>query len=271
MSEMRDRPSDQPYRLDARQADVRHLPPALPLALIDRLATLLSDDERRRAAGFQAMALRQRFITMHGALRLLLSAYTECPADQLEFRLGVWGKPELVENPSNLRFSVTYAATGGAIAITRQASVGVDVEMTQWSDDWPALARRCFAPHELRGLESYLRAGDRTNAARMFARTWAGKEAVLKAIGLGLVDGLAGLETPEEGRGLMTMGAAPIELTEDLACRAEWCKEWWLEPLHCDSRSVGAIAVPGSDWKVVERVLDPRELVDLCDSRLAAC
>ncbi|HEM8515220.1 TPA: 4'-phosphopantetheinyl transferase superfamily protein, partial [Burkholderia cepacia] len=64
--------------------------------------------------------------------------------------------------------------------------VGVDIECCDRAADWRALTREVCAPAEAAWLDSVPPAA----RAAAFMRVWAAKEALLKALGTGIVGGL---------------------------------------------------------------------------------
>jgi 4'-phosphopantetheinyl transferase len=144
-------------------------------------AACLSDDEWLRAQRFVFARDRQRFVAAHAALRALLCAHTGIPGAFLEFRLGAFGKPALVE-PVGLRFNLSHSQSVGLIVLSEDAEVGVDVEVLRSMPDAEALAHANFSPVERRALQAVApEARDRA-----FLTCWTRKEACLKAMGMGL-------------------------------------------------------------------------------------
>jgi 4'-phosphopantetheinyl transferase len=116
--------------------------------------------------------------------RRLLAEYTGRPARALRFREAGRGKPVLIDG-GDLRFNLSH--TGGllALAVTRGAEVGVDVEEVEPRD--PGVAERFFAMEEA----AQVRACSPAEKERLFARFWTLKEAYIKVHGEGLAIPLA--------------------------------------------------------------------------------
>lgn len=94
---------------------------------------------------------------------------------------------------------VSWSHSGGhlLVACTRGARIGVDIEWTGRPRPRALeLARRYFDPHEADALAQ--RPPDEREVA--FLRLWCAKEAVLKAVGVGLVFGLHRLRFDTDGR-----------------------------------------------------------------------
>lgn len=144
----------------------------------------LSDAEWERARRFVFARDRQRFIAAHAALRETLGAATGLPAALLDFRLGAFGKPALVE-PAGRQFNLSHSQSVGLIGVAdadQANEIGVDVELLRPMPDAQELARHYFSPGEREALCA-LPAGEQERA---FLVCWTRKEACLKAAGMGL-------------------------------------------------------------------------------------
>ena len=141
----------------------------------------LSEAEWERARRFVFKRDRNRFIAAHAALRETLSSQCGIPASMLEFALGPFGKPSLVEH-GGLRFNLSHSQSLGLIAVCDDAEVGADIELLRPMPDAEALAETYFTPAERLALAA-LPAEARERA---FLCCWTRKEACLKATGMGL-------------------------------------------------------------------------------------
>lgn len=141
----------------------------------------LSDDEWERARRFVFARDRHRFVAAHAALRSTLAQQTGIPGALLDFTLGAFGKPVLIE-PAGLHFNLSHSQSVALIAISDGAEIGVDVELLRPMPDAAALAADYFTAAEQRALAS-LPAEQRDRA---FLVGWTCKEACLKAVGTGL-------------------------------------------------------------------------------------
>jgi len=141
----------------------------------------LSESEWERARRFVFKRDRNRFIAAHAALRETLSAECGIPASMLEFAVGPFGKPSLVDH-FGLRFNLSHSQSLALIAVCDDAEVGADVELLRPMPDAEALAETYFTPTERRALAALApEARDRA-----FLCCWTRKEACLKATGMGL-------------------------------------------------------------------------------------
>lgn len=156
---------------------------------VGALADLLSPDERERAARMLIPSHRDTFVLARGTLRRLAGAYLDLPPGRLRFDYTALGRPVLpaADNPDGLEFSVSHSGGVVLLAFARGVAVGVDVERIRPRVDCDAIAERFFAPVERQSLAS-MGGSERRTA---FFTCWTRKEAVLKAVGLGISRGLA--------------------------------------------------------------------------------
>ncbi|OUL99498.1 4'-phosphopantetheinyl transferase family protein [Variovorax sp. JS1663] len=168
---------------------IQQLPPSAHcrLWLVDLDATpapqavaSLSESEWERARRFVFKRDRNRFIAAHAALRETLASQCGIPASMLEFQLGPFGKPVLVEG--GLHFNLSHSQSLALIAVCDQAEVGVDLELLRPMPDAEALAETYFSACERRALAAL----PPEARERAFLCCWTRKEACLKATGMGL-------------------------------------------------------------------------------------
>jgi 4'-phosphopantetheinyl transferase len=147
------------------------------------LAAILSPDERERAARYRFEADRVRSIVSRAAARRLLGRFAHVDPRAIRFVTTEHGKP-LVDAPAEaagLFFNLSHSGEFAAIAISRTAPVGIDIEHHR-SFNTAELAERYFSLSEREWLARLSPA----EALRGFYRLWTVKEAVLKAHGHGL-------------------------------------------------------------------------------------
>lgn len=166
----------------------------LPGQVLADLAELLDDDERARAAAFASDLHRHRFMAAHGAARVIIATRVGAAPDQLRWRHGPHGKPELAGTPVPVQVSLSHSAGLAALALTHRRRVGVDVQHCAANLDPVRMADRFFGPAEAR----FVRAGGRPGALGRFARLWARKEACIKVAGGRLMQGM---KLPVRGTG----------------------------------------------------------------------
>lgn len=146
---------------------------------VDRAASLLSDGEVERSRRFQREVDRNAFIVCRAALRFLLADETGCPPRALRIVDGAGGKPTLEGlGPS---FNVSHTTGFGLIGLADGDRIGVDVEIGARFESGEV------APLVLGSAEfARWRSLGPREAAWYLARAWVAKEALLKAVGVGL-------------------------------------------------------------------------------------
>lgn len=157
----------------------------------DALFPVLSADEQARARRFFQERHRRRYTVAHGALRQILAAYLDQPAESIAFSTGPHGKPSLVESGTpthRLEFNLSHSGDLALVAVAWDRPVGVDLE--EWERDMNHLeiAERFFSPAERDTLRTLAASTD--DLVRGFFAAWSRKEAYLKASGHGVTRGL---------------------------------------------------------------------------------
>ena len=211
-----------------------------PEAAVVRLARPLSADEQQRAARFQSVALRRRFVVAHGVLRLILGRYTGSDPAALLFRNGPHGKPALraPDTTTSLHFNLSHADDLALIAVARDRELGVDIERRRPLPDAAAIADRFFSLSE----RSALRAMPADRRLEYFYTLWTCKEAYIKARGDGLALPLDQFEVALEAD-----GAAALMRTGD---NPDGAARWSLRTLRAALGYAAALAVEGHGWRI---------------------
>ena len=203
-----------------------------PVERVERLARVLSEDERRRAERFRFDVHRHRFIVGRAAMHELLGSYLDRPPESLHFHYGHRGKPDLPAAPW-LHFNLSNSADLALLGVTRVAPLGVDVEQLRPMSDLLEIARRFFARPEvdrLLGLPPERHVDG-------FFRCWTRKEAYLKAVGEGLAIPLDRFEVTLEPE-----APARFLAFDD---PAETVEAWSLHHLEPAPGFFGAVALRG--------------------------
>lgn len=147
----------------------------------------LSAEERWRAAEFRQSADRDRFILAHVLKRGVLARHLRLDPTLIEFGRSDFGRPfplspEREGEPAAVSFSLSHCETHAAIAVSRLPWIGVDVERHRPTLHTVEIVRSCFAAEERRRLARTAQ----SHEDHRFVRLWTCKEAIVKAIGLGL-------------------------------------------------------------------------------------
>ncbi len=147
------------------------------------LDSILTESERAAAERYHFPQDRLRFCQRRAALRCILGRYTGIKPADLEFRHGDYGKPFLVRsgNLDALNFSVSSSSDLAVICVAQSLKPGIDLEAAGGKE----ISRR-EANSVLRPAEQDVMADHAEDFHETFLRFWTCKEAVLKAIGMGL-------------------------------------------------------------------------------------
>lgn len=140
----------------------------------------LSVDEIEHMRRFRQAADARRFACTRRSLRVLLAQRLRTEPDALVFTRGEHGKPALAAaQRGTWEFSVSHSAQVALLALSNRRAVGVDVEFGRADMDLAAIASISLTADE---RERVAQAADEAG----FYRHWVAKEAVLKALGLGI-------------------------------------------------------------------------------------
>lgn len=169
------------------EVEVWLVPDPGPAGVEAGLLAVLDAEERRRAAAYRSQDDRRRFVLAHGALRHIVARRLGAPAGEIRWVRGPHGKPELAGQWRGAHVNLSHSAAVAMVALSSARPVGVDVQQVLPRLDAEAMARRYFPPQEA----AYVRASpDPAARAERFARLWARKEALTKAHGGRLAQGL---------------------------------------------------------------------------------
>ena len=149
--------------------------------------TVLSVDERAKAARFLRHEDTLRHAATRVVLRRLLAERTGVAAGELRFERDAAGRPRLVPAQVPLPdFNVSHSGQHALIAIAARGRVGVDIEVARTDMNWQALVPAVFAPRD----EARVVALPVEQRGDAFFSVWTAKEALLKALGVGIGDGM---------------------------------------------------------------------------------
>lgn len=155
---------------------LQQLPVAAPVPV------LLDQEEQLKANRFVHPEDRDRFIIRRSTLRKLLSHWTGRSPETIRYTKGTHGKPELPGIP----FCFNLSHTQGAVVYYFGPEIaGIDIEDVQPARRFAELEQTQLHPEEKSICHIDLD----------FFTIWTRKEAVLKADGSGISDGLSMLNT----------------------------------------------------------------------------
>jgi 4'-phosphopantetheinyl transferase len=181
-------------------ADVWLIRTDLPDEVLAGLEALLDEAERQRASALLAASHRRRYVAAHGAVRIIIGCHLGAPPDQLRWRRGPQGKPELAGTWTGVQVSLSHSGELTALALTSRRRVGVDVQRLPAGVDVTRMSARFYPPAEARFV---MAASGAAGQVSRFTRLWARKEACVKVTGGRLIPGL---RLPAQGSGQLIIG-----------------------------------------------------------------
>jgi 4'-phosphopantetheinyl transferase len=219
----------------------------LDLGLLGRSLQIALDGHDDGAEQITLTAGQLRF-ARNFYLRLLLGAYLGLPGKSVRINRSDRGKPVLdaTVHSQDLHFSMAKSEDRLLIGFSFGKHLGVDLELAgRRAKNARALARRYFSEAEAESLMKL--APDDLDMA--FLRTWACKEAVVKASGEGIANQLCRFTVETD-----PAGPAKILEFED-----EDAAHWSLALLRPETRFIGAVAIRDEGAKISAFRLLPAE------------
>lgn len=190
------------------------------------LLALLDESETVRAERFLDPQSNADFVTARAALRVILGRTLGVAPREVPIGTGEHGKPALTSG--TIGFNVSHAHGFILVALREAGPVGIDVETTRRRVSLPGMPRRALAATERRAFEALPPAA----MPRAFLQAWSRKEAYAKGLGLGLDLDFRTIDVGWEGAAVT--GDPP----------------WEVRSLALPAPYVGAVAAPGSGWRV---------------------
>jgi 4'-phosphopantetheinyl transferase len=208
---------------------------------LQQLHTMLSADERLRAARFRFERDRNSFITRRGLLRAILGRYLGVAPGSLQFSYGPNGKPALHQkcNTGRLSFSVSHSRGLALYAVARRRALGVDVEVIRPLPGADQMLGQLLAPRDW----TQLRGQSAERKAEFIFKWWTRMEACLKASG----EGLGGRSQ------LVDVSHAAAQSVKLFAFGGGFREavQWSLQTVLPSPGYAGALAVEGCGWRLV--------------------
>ena len=208
-----------------------------PEYIIRQLAQTLSTDEKNKADRYYYEKDRRHFIVGRGILRAILGLYLGIIPNQLSFRYGGNGKPELSDKVGQgvINFNLSHSGNFALYVFTRKGRIGADIECIRVIPEMELIAERFFSVSE----NNIIRKSPLNKRKEAFFNCWTCKEALIKASG----DGFA-----------KPLNTFKVDLTPDktnefvsITGKFKENSQWSLLSLRPASGYVGAIAVEGHD------------------------
>jgi phosphopantetheinyl transferase len=158
---------------------------------------VLSEAEREHLATISDPDARTQHAIGRAAIRLLGARASGRHPASLAITTSETGKPQFADLP-DLNVSVAHSGRVVVVAACASAAVGVDIEPALATlNDPRRLAGRLFAESEVASLQDVPDA----EVADWFSTVWTMKEAVGKALGVGMIPALSGAVTERRAGG----------------------------------------------------------------------
>jgi len=193
---------------------------------------ILSTEEAERARSALAPPVRRGFVGGRWLLRTVLATLAGVDARSLDLRAGAHGKLFLAGHERlAVSFNLSHSGELATLALAHGRRIGIDIEADRLLTDDALLARRILGPRERKRFEAL---PESARSAALLA-TWTRKEAVLKAMGTGILGGLSSVEVLADA----VVGPGPSPTT------------WSVRTLSMPLGFYGAIAVEGAAPRLV--------------------
>jgi 4'-phosphopantetheinyl transferase len=186
----------------------------------ETLLALLDAEEKKRIDAYKQPDKALAYIIAHGFMRLLLSAITKIPAQDLVFLQGQYGKPTLAQAP-DLAFNLSYSKRFLLFAHGSNGQLGVDIEAVRTLPTILPIIEQQFHPDE----KGFLLTLSGDEQLKQFYRIWTCKEAYLKALGRGLS---------------LPTNSFAVDLAKPARIKGE--SIWILHEFEFDDEHLGAVA-----------------------------
>ncbi len=158
---------------------------------IEKLKNNLSSEENERVNSFPFFRDRVHYQTIHGLLREILGLYLNIPPISFKFYSGPYGKPYIDPSLNSIGFYFNISHSNGiaVVGITLRREIGVDIEEIHKMSDMESLVQTQFTDYEKKKF--YLLSNNQK--LPFFYSCWVRKEALLKAISVGIGNDLSRL------------------------------------------------------------------------------
>lgn len=152
-----------------------------PISVADEaLARVLNVHEQSRWRAYRRPVDSRRFLVRAAWRRHLLGARLGCPANDVAFNANSFGKPGVVGG--RIHFNASHSEGMAMLALSDTVAVGIDIESRTSGEHWEELESQVLHPLERQAFTPIAAA----EKAVVFMHYWTAKEAILKAVGVGL-------------------------------------------------------------------------------------
>lgn len=174
----------------------------------DQSLGMLDEPERERVARMRNKEAKDTLVIAYALHRLFLGRFLGVqPADVPLWRDSL-GCPRVGEGLAAA--SLSHAGSLIAMAVGHYRPLGVDIEPASRVKEMPGLAENICHPTELDALRKLAK----SEQAQALLSLWTGKEAILKALGIGFSRGeMSEFAVPADGRNHVDQSGEVLQLT----------------------------------------------------------
>ena len=159
---------------------------------IQYLNSLLSEQEMSRLQKFVFEKEKLMYTVSHGILRIILGNKINIAPEQINYHFNQNEKP-FVDIP-DCYFNLSHTNNFFTIGFSNKHTVGVDTETHNRKMDWEHVAKLFFSESEVQSIYAALP----HEQLKTFIAYWTRKEAILKAIGCGMVNNLKEIDSVDD-------------------------------------------------------------------------
>lgn len=212
---------------------------------IEPYQTLLSPKEVIRKNKYITQTLKDKYAISRGGLRMILSKYLSVSSETIDFSYSKFGKPSIIstQNTENVFFNLSHSGNLALCIVSSIIDIGVDVELRKPIQDVLDIAKLVCTEEEYKIL---LNDGEK-NLQKNFYRIWTRKEALVKALGVGL------------SCSLNCLSVTFLENDSPKLLKLNWRKEspagWHLGGLDIQGNYTGAYAIKVNELKNISIAL----------------
>ncbi len=150
------------------------------LSVVEVDEELLSPQELGRALRFGSPAALTEYLAAHTWLRRRLAEYLDVPAAEIRFAAGEHGKPVIATPATDLTFNLAYSGRLALLTVAFRRDVGADIEALDGAEINSSVAGGVLTAIERDRVDRSI------NRLRTYLQFWVRKEALAKAVGLGV-------------------------------------------------------------------------------------
>lgn len=199
---------------------------------------LLPIDEQERANRFYFAKDREAYVLCRAMLRQRLASYMNHPPAAITFNYNLHGKPFVQAPQTNICFNMSHSHGMLLLGFAQDSNLGVDIEKIRPDVKVDEIAARFFSKTEIEALRNL----PESEKIEGFFKTWAQKEAFIKAMGEGLSYPLNRFSVNTNPKEMNSL----VSIDEASASKDEWTVLTINAPTHYKA----ACIIQGKDWQI---------------------